>query len=143
MSDLQQWIQLVSGVVGGVGLGILVFLMVKGIIVTATSADERVRVQQQSCETQVMLIQSSHADALTAVNLAQDNRVKALTQRLDAVVADRDAWREAHSEEAGARRAAESATRQLMESGNVTMALLSALKDALAQTPPESRGGVK
>lgn len=139
--DLQAWLQALSGVVGGVGLGILVFLLVKGIIVTATAADERVRVQQEACDKQLGLIQAAHADTLTALNLAHDNRVRQLTQRLDAIVADRDAWHEAYTEEAAARRAAETATRQLMESGNVTMALLSALKDSLARTPPASGQG--
>lgn len=77
-------------------------------------------------------------DALAALQLAHDaetaeveNRATALTERVEALVVDRDAWRDAHREEAAARRAAEAAAAALMESGQISLALLSALKDAL------------
>jgi len=47
-------------------------------------------------------------------------------------VVDRDAWREAHREETRARQAAEKAATALMETGQISLALLSALKDALS-----------
>ena len=77
-------------------------------------------------------------DALAALQLAHDaelaeveNRAKALDDRVEALVVDRGAWRDAHREEAAARRAAEAAAAALMESGQISLALLSALKDAL------------
>lgn len=55
-----------------------------------------------------------------------------IEQRLEAVIADRDAWRLAHSEEVDARRASEQATRNLMDVGQISLALLQALRDTVA-----------
>lgn len=71
-----------------------------------------------------------------ALKEVQDARVAAAQARIDALVADRDAWRTAHSEEAAARRAAEQSAQQLMETSNIALGLLSALKDVMARTPP-------
>lgn len=68
----------------------------------------------------------------TAAAAAAKAQLDAVQTRLDAVVADRDAWREAQREEAEARRAAERMARDMMESTNISLALLSALKDMAA-----------
>jgi hypothetical protein len=136
VSDLPAWLNLVNGI-GALGVTMLVlWLWLNGVLVRGKDVDVRLKERDDAHAREIELIRSGHADSVTALNLANDNRVKMLTARLDAVVADRDAWREASQEEAAARRAAESATLQLMESTNVTMALLSALKDSLARTPP-------
>jgi hypothetical protein len=134
-----------NNVIGGVALVIIFVLWVRGVLVRNDDANLRVKELRESQSQQLEVIQKAHeqriesikennADVLTALNLAHDNRVKALQSRLEAVIADRDAWREAHRVEVGARQSAEKATSQLMESSNVSMALLAALKDALAPT---------
>lgn len=136
MGDLPAWVNLVNGI-GALGVTFIVlWLWLNGVLVRGKDVEVRLKERDSSHAREVELIQSAHADSVTALNLSHDNRVRMLTARLDAVVADRDAWREASQEEAAARRAAESATLQLMESTNVTMALLSALKDSLARTSP-------
>lgn len=149
MGDLPGWLQALSSVVGGVGLGVLVWLLVYGPLGRRSDCDARCAALTEAHEQEMSLINNAHGDTLTALNLANDNRVKSVTLRLDGVIeereqlrADKEAWRAAYTEEAGARRAAETATRQLMESTNVTAALLSALKDAMARTlPPPDREG--
>lgn len=149
VGDLPGWLQALSSVVGGVGLGFLVWLLIYGPLGRRSDCDARLEAQKAAHEHEIVLINDAHADALTALNLAMDNRVKSITLRLDGVIeereqlrSDKEAWRAAYTEEAGARRAAETATRQLMESTNVTAALLSALKDAMARTlPPHDREG--
>lgn len=136
MPPLPTWLTLVNGVIGGIALGLILWLWLNGTLQRSKDCADRVAALNDSHAIEITLVQSAHADALTALNLAHDNRVKLLLARLDAVVADRDAWRDAHNEEAAARRAAESATRQLMESGNIAMELLSALKDSMAHNPP-------
>lgn len=134
----------------GIAISVLMafaVLWIRGSIVTAGDRRDAVAAAKEAAEAtlkvtieahhqEVMQLNDAHADTLTALNLAHDNRVRLLTQRLDGVLADRDAWREAHADEAAARRAAETATRHLMESSNVSLGLLAALKDALAQSPP-------
>lgn len=63
-------------------------------------------------------------------------------RRMDAVVADRDAWRVAHSAEVDARREAEQAAAKIVEAQGVTVRLLSALEAIMAgrQVPPPSTG---
>lgn len=144
MGDLPAWVNLVNGI-GALGVTFIVlWLWLNGVLVRGKDVEVRLKERDDSHAREVELIQSAHGDSVTALNLSHDNRVRMLTARLDAVVADRDAWREASQEEAAARRAAESATLQLMESSNITMALLSALKDSLARTlpplPPVEKG---
>lgn len=136
MFDLPGSLQVLSSVVGGVGLGVLVWLLVRGVVVTSASCEERVQALKTSHATEVALIHAGHADSLTALNLAHDNQRRQLELQLAASAADHEAWHGAYTEEAGARRAAEAVSRQLMESTNVTAALLSALKDSLARTLP-------
>lgn len=54
-----------------------------------------------------------------------------LADRLAAVIADRDAWREAAREEADARQASDRAAAQLMDSTNLSVQLLQALQEAM------------
>lgn len=55
-------------------------------------------------------------------------RYEILETRLDAVVADRNAWREAHHQEVQARASAEQATTKLLSATDVTVRLLDALE---------------
>ena len=80
------------------------------------------------CDATVAALAKAHTAELAEV----EARAEALQQRVEALVVDRDAWREAHREETRARQAAEKAAAALMETGQISLALLSALKDALA-----------
>lgn len=87
-------------------------------------------------------LRKTHADALAARDAAHASRlaevvarVEQLDSRVQALVVDRDAWREAHHEETLARQASEKAAAALMETGQISLALLSALKDALGGRP--------
>ena len=83
------------------------------------------------CDATVAALAKSHATELAEV----EARAAVLENRVEALVVDRDAWREAHREETRARQAAEKAAAALMETGQISLALLSALKDALAGRP--------
>lgn len=83
------------------------------------------------CDRRCAALEKAHAAELAEV--ASRNAVQA--DRIEALVVDRDAWREAHREETRARQAAERAAAALMETGQISLALLSALKDALAGRP--------
>lgn len=65
-------------------------------------------------------------------------RVADLQNRVEHLVVDRDAWREAHDAEVAARLAAEKAASKLLEASNVSVKLIDALTKAL---PPHRRGG--
>jgi hypothetical protein len=94
--------------------------------------------------TRKLVTRAERDEVLEALRVAHDSvmaevegRAGALANRVEALVVDRDAWREAHHEETRARQAAEKAAAALMESGQISLALLSALKDALV---PARRG---
>lgn len=53
---------------------------------------------------------------------------EALRARMEALIADRDAWRTAHAAEVDARRQSEQASAKLVEAQGVTVRLLSALE---------------
>lgn len=79
--------------------------------------------------------------AVAAERARGDERVAAehaqlvqLQDRVDALVADRDAWRVAHTAEVEARRLAEGASAKLLESTSVTVRLLDALERSLVAT---------
>lgn len=62
---------------------------------------------------------------------AAEDRYRVLHERVEAVVTDRDAWRDAHTAEVEARRLAEGASAKLLESTSVTVRLLDALERSL------------
>lgn len=66
----------------------------------------------------------------------RDRLHAALETRLDAVVADRNAWREAHHQEVQARSTAEQATQKLLSATDVTVRLLDALERSVAASHP-------
>jgi vacuolar-type H+-ATPase subunit H len=73
------------------------------------------------------------AEALAAEKIAGAGRELTLTRdRLAAVVADRDAWREAHAAEVEARRQSERTSSAALEAQGVTVRLLTALESLLA-----------
>lgn len=98
------------------GLAFVLWLWLGGKVTRTTDCDDR-----------VAALETAHAAEVAEV----EARADALQQRVDALVVDRDAWREAHREETRARQAAEKAATALMETGQISLALLSALKDAL------------
>lgn len=102
------------------GLGLLLWLWLSGRVFTKATCDDRVAAAVAECDVE---------------RQGWGRERAALQARLDAVVADRDAWRATAKEEAEARQAAEKAAAALMESTNISLALLSALKDALQGRP--------
>ena len=87
--------------------------------------------RSSDCQATVDALSKAHAAEMAEV----EARARSLSDRVEALVVDRDAWREAHREETRARQAAEKAAGALMETGQISLALLSALKDALAGRP--------
>lgn len=98
------------------GLAFLLWLWLSGRIMLRTDHEAAMTVERQRADEQVE---------------AAELRVADLQNRVDHVVVDRDAWREAHDAEVQARLQAEKAATALLESTNISLALLGALKDAL------------
>lgn len=74
---------------------------------------------------------SDHEEVVRTIKEDFAQRDRAKDERLQAVVADRNAWRTAHEEEVKARQAAERAAGALMEGTATVNALIEALHDAL------------
>lgn len=115
------------------GFAFLIWLWLKGVIILAKDHDAAMAAARASCDTELAAVKATADVQATNAKV----RVEALTDRIDHLVVDRDAWREAHREEAMARQAAERAAAALMETGQVSLALLGALKDALAGRPEQ------
>lgn len=111
-----------------IGLGLALFLILKGTLVLGSDADERTRVATK---------------AATAVAEAEKSqltiRANELNARLDALIADRNAWRDAHGAEVEARRAAENTAAKLLDTGNLALALLEALKEQVGERRRDDR----
>lgn len=108
--DLVQW--LVAGLLTPTAV-VLLFLTKR--IMLPSDCDQRVR--------QVL-------DQRDVEREAWDKGMAALEERNAALIADRDAWRAAHKEEAEARAAAERSAAKLMETSNLSVQLLEALQEA-------------
>lgn len=119
-----------------VGLGTVLWLWLRGIVMLTKDHREALDARSTACEERVEAIQSEADSKVAEV----ERRVDALQDRLEHVVVDRDAWRDAHHEEARARQAAERAAAALMETGQISLALLAALKDAIGGHRPETGG---
>lgn len=104
------------------GLAFLLWLLLGGRLVRREDCDARVTAAVQAKQLE-WDAEKGQADA----------RLTEMSARLTAVVADRDAWRDAHGAEVEARRAAEHAAGKLMETGNLSLALLDALKTQLGR----------
>ncbi len=109
------------------GIATVLVLWLRGIVMLTSDHRTQMADKDETCRA-----------IATAVKLEADTRVKqveqraeVLTDRIDHLVVDRDAWREAQEEQARARQAAERAAAAAMESGQISLALLAALKDAL------------
>lgn len=97
--------------------------------VTALLAAERARGDERVAE----------CDARSAERLAElGKRETMLTDRLDAVIADRNAWREAHHQEVEARHTAEASTAKLLSATDVTVRLLDALERSVVANHPQT-----
>ena len=113
------------------GLAFVLWLWISGKVVLTTDRDKALTEHRASCDAELSAVRSE-ADSKVATTAAALAR---LQDRIDHLVVDRDAWREAHREEVLARQAAERAAAALMETGQISLALLAALKDALAGRP--------
>lgn len=135
MPDLPAWLGLLNSIVGGLVLGLVLWLWLTGILVRGADVEVRLQERTDAHTATVEALKVAHDAAQKSLEDSHKSRVQALTARLDAVVADRDAWRTAHGEEVTARRTAEANTAQMLESSNIALGLLGALKDALARGP--------
>jgi hypothetical protein len=113
------------------GLAFVLWLWLGGKVVLATDRDKALADHRTSCDAELAAVRSE-ADSKVATTTAALGR---LQDRIDHLVVDRDAWREAHREEVLARQAAERAAAALRDTGQISLALLAALKDALAGRP--------
>lgn len=113
------------------GIGTVLVLWLRGVIMLTSDHREALAAKDASCSSIVAAVKSE-ADAKVA---EVQRRAEALSDRVEHLVVDRDAWREAQEEQARARQAAERAAAAAMESGQISLALLGALKDALAGKP--------
>ena len=119
-----------------VGLGTVLWLWLRGVVMLTKDHREALAARSEACAAETDAIRSEADSKVAQV----ERRADALQDRLDHLVVDRDAWRDAHHEEARARQAAERAAAALMETGQISLALLSALKDALGGHRPETGG---
>lgn len=113
------------------GLAFLIWLWLRGVIILAKDHDAALIDRRTSCDAELTAVRSEAAGRVASAEEA----VRRLADRIEHVVVDRDAWREAHREEVLARQAADRAAAALMETGQISLALLAALKDALAGRP--------
>lgn len=113
------------------GIGTVLWLWLRGVIMLTKDHDAALVEKDHACE-QISTAVRSEADAKVS-EIERHNA--SIRDRLDHVVVDRDAWRDAYEEETRARQAAERAAAAAMESGQISLALLAALKDALAGRP--------
>lgn len=113
------------------GIGTVLVLWLRGVIMLTKDHRDVVAEKDASCERTVSAVRSE-ADAKIA---EVTRRADALEDRIEHLVVDRDAWRDAEQEQARARQAAERAAAAAMESGQISLALLGALKDALGGRP--------
>lgn len=116
------------------GAAFVIWLLLKRVLITSAEADARVAAAELRADDRVTAA-TAHCDLERA---GWGRERSELTARIDTLIADRDAWHLAHGEETMARLAAERAAAALMESTNLSLALLAALKDALSST---ERGG--
>lgn len=113
------------------GIGTVLVLWLRGVIMLTSDHRTALAEKDASCEAVATAVRSE-ADAKVA---EIERRANALEDRVEHLVVDRDAWREAQEEQARARQAAERAAAAAMESGQISLALLAALKDALGGRP--------
>lgn len=113
-ADVLQWLSIPAWVTG---LGVPLALWLRGTLLLRSDHDKAMAAQRQTCDAELA---------------AEVQQRKALQDRIDHLVPDRDAWREAHAEAQRALQASERAAAALMETGQISLALLGALKDALA-----------
>jgi hypothetical protein len=137
--ELLTWLGIPSGIIG-IGLPLLLWL--RGTIMLTSDHTRQVAALEAAHATALAECRRAADAELTAAQSAAEVQrtaeaatMRALQERLDHVVADRDAWRDAQQEEAAARAASERAAAALMEQGQVSLALLGALKDALGHRP--------
>jgi hypothetical protein len=113
------------------GIGTVLVLWLRGVIMLTSDHRGTVEAQKAACAAEVAAIRSETDARIREI----ERRADALQDRNEHLVSDRDAWRDAHHEETRARQAAERAAAALMETGQISLALLGALKDALAGRP--------
>lgn len=127
-AEVIEWLGIPAWIVG---LGTALFLWLRGVIMLTKDHRAQMAAKDDACEAIVAAVQSEADSQVTEV----ERRAKALEDRVENLVVDRDAWREAEQEQARARQAAERAAAAAMESGQISLALLAALKDALGGRP--------
>lgn len=113
------------------GIGTVLVLWLRGVIMLTSDHRTALAEKDESCHAVAAAVKSE-ADARVA---EAERRAALLADRVEHLVVDRDAWREAQEEQARARQAAERAAAAAMESGQISLALLAALKDALGGRP--------
>lgn len=98
------------------GLGFVLWLWLTKKIMLVSDHDTALAVERRRADEQVE---------------SAELRVSDLQNRIDHLVVDRDAWREAHDAEVEARVAAEKAAAKLLETSDLSVRLLDALTESL------------
>lgn len=132
--EIIEWLGIPAWILG-IALNLVLWL--RGVIMLTSDHRDAVLLAETNCEEKIEAIQSEADSKVAEV----ERRSATLTDRIEHLVVDRDAWRDAHHEEVKARQAAERAAAALMETGQISLALLSALKDALGGHRPPQTGG--
>lgn len=137
--ELLQLLGIPSGIVG-IGLPLLLWL--RGTIMLTSNHEAAMATAaathaaatataRAACDAELQAVRSDAGSKVAAAEALAAAR----QDRIEHLVVDRDAWRDAQREEAAARAASERAAAALMEQGQIVLALLSALKEALARGP--------
>lgn len=109
-------------------VGLLGYLVLTGRWKRTIDVDAMIAAVEEAAEERV-----AAAGRLAAEQVAGIHRELALVrERLTSVIADRDAWREAHGAEVEARRQSERTSSAALEAQGVTVRLLTALESLLA-----------
>lgn len=126
--DVIEWLGIPAWILG---IGTVLFLWLRGVIMLTSDHREAMAEKDETCEAIAAAVKLDADSRVAEIS----RRAASLEDRIEHLVVDRDAWREAQEEQARARQAAERAAAAAMESGQISLALLAALKDALGGRP--------
>lgn len=118
-------------------VALLLWLMLTGRQLRREDVDAMLAAERERADERVADCEQRGRERLAEAQA----RFALVEQRLDAVVADRNAWREAHHQETLARATAEQSTAKLLSATDVTVRLLDALERSVVAGRPGSGTG--
>ena len=124
--SLHSWLSTLDSI-GSFGLmSLVIFAWLKGWIVRSDDVEIQISARVE--------VNRVHIEVLS-------QELAKIREDMASVIADRDAWRDAHRHEVAARLSYEASTVKLADAANTTSALLALLRDSLGMHLPASPPG--